>query len=251
MGNSHVKRSRKSASRAGARVSTASGREKAACSRDDRVDAKFTFVVHGGEVLAIFRAIRDPEGKWRKETPYIDGSGRAVLNCYAHSGQHGTCCPEILWDCRRAKPEEYLPLKRELEEIIGYNVETVQRGRLHIKEETGYAACYGDDFRDFSGDFGCYKVFTGAGARGRALDWLTDYIFERAAGLGVKVVDQGAKLVRDKDGNEWFPEMTWEQVRDQLGSGMDFGLVTRAEWEYGSLTVKDQARMGIREVTVE
>ena len=44
--------------------------------------------------------------------------------------------------------------------------------------------------------------------------------------------------------------MTWEQVRDQLASGMDFGLVTRAEWKYGSLTVKDQACMSIREVTV-
>ena len=220
-------------------------------SRDERVDAKFTFVVHEGEVLAIFRAIRDPEGKWQKETPYIDGSGKAVLNCYAHVGQHGTCCPEILWNCRRAKPEEYLPLKSELEEIVGYNVDVVQHGRLHLKETTGYAVCYGDDFQDFNEDFGCLKVFTGIGARGRALDWLTDYIFERAAGLGVKVVDQGAAPVQDKDSESRFPEMTWEQVRDQLGSGMDFGLVTRAEWEYGSLTVKDQACMGIREVTVE
>ena len=212
--------------------------------------AKVTFVVYGGEVLAIFRAIRDPEGKWQKETPYIGAcTGRLCLNCYAHVGQHDVCDPSLL-KCRRAKPEEYLPLKRELEEIVGYNVEVVQHGRLHLKEETGYAVCYGDDFQDFNEDFGCHKVFTGIGARGRALDWLTDYIFERAAGLGVKVVDQGAAPVPDKDGERWFPEMTWEQVRDQLGSGMDFGLVTRAEWEYGSLTVKDQACMGIREVTV-
>ena len=102
--------------------------------------AKVTFVVFEGEVLAIFRAIRDLEGKWQKETPYIDGSGQVVLNCYAHVGQHGTCCPEILWNCRRAKPEEYLPLKHEMEDIVGYNIETVQRGRLRLKEETGYAA---------------------------------------------------------------------------------------------------------------
>ena len=44
--------------------------------------------------------------------------------------------------------------------------------------------------------------------------------------------------------------MAWQQVRDQLGSGMDFGLVLEADWEYGSLSVKDQARMGIREVTI-
>ena len=127
-------------------------------SRDERVDAKFTFVVHDGEVLAIFRATRDPEGKWQKETPYIDGSGKAVLNCYAHVGQHGECDPALL-KCRRAKPEEYLPLKRELEEIVGYNVDVVQHGRLHL-------------------------------------------------------------------------------------------LVTRAGWEYGSLSVKEQACMGIREMTI-
>ena len=44
--------------------------------------------------------------------------------------------------------------------------------------------------------------------------------------------------------------MTWQQVRDQLGSGMDFGLVLRADWEYGSLIIKEQASMGIREVTI-
>ena len=38
--------------------------------------------------------------------------------------------------------------------------------------------------------------------------------------------------------------------RDQLGSGMDFGLVLRADWEYGYLIVKEQACIGIREVTV-
>lgn len=102
--------------------------------------AKVTFVVFKGEVLAIFRAIRDKSGKWVKEKPYIDGSGRAVIDCYAHVGQHGQCMPEILRRSRRAKPEEYLPLKREMEDIVGYDIETVQRGRLRLKEETGYAA---------------------------------------------------------------------------------------------------------------
>lgn len=214
-------------------------------SRDERVDAKITFVVHDGEVLAIFRAIRDPEGKWQKETPYIDGSGRAVLNCYAHVGQHGTCCPEILRNCRRAKPEEYLSLKRELEEIVGYNVEVVQHGRLHLKEETGYAACWMDEYD--SNEFGIYRVFRN---RGAALDYLTDTVFERARLLEVDVVDQSAQTVINDDGDRWFPKMTWQQVRDQLGSGMDFGLVLKADWEYGYLIVKEQACMGIREVTI-
>ena len=123
MKSSRTRSSRKPTAQRVSSPTTSHKRYACTISRDERVDAKFTFVVHGGEVLAIFRAIRDLEGKWQKETPYIDGSGKAVLNCYAHVGQHGTCCPEILRSSRRAKPEEYLPLKRELEELVGYNVE--------------------------------------------------------------------------------------------------------------------------------
>ena len=241
MENSRSKKSR--TSRSGAKPRRKTDSRTTTPSRDERVDAKITFVVHDGEVLAIFRAIRDPEGKWQKETPYIDGSGRAVLNCYAHVGQHGTCCPKIPRNCRRAKPEEYLPLKRELEEIVGYNVEVVQHGRLRLKEETGYAAVW---FDDYDCDFGVYKIFRD---RGAALDYLTDTVFERAKLLEVDVVDQSAKPVLEN--NCWtFPKMTWKQVRDQLGSGMDFGLVLRVDWECGSLSVKEQACMGIREVTI-
>ena len=246
MGNSRARGSR--TSRSSAKPPRKADSRTTTPSRDSgKVFAKVTFVVFEGEVLAIFRAIRDEHGKWVREKPYIDGSGRAVIDCYAHVGQHGTCCPGILWNCRRAKPEEYLPLKHEMEDIVGYDIEPVQHGKLRLKEETGYAACWLDEYDN--NDYGCYRVFTGVGARGRALDWLTDYIFERAKILGVKVTDQGDKpsLV---DGAWDFPEMTWGQVRDQLGSGMDFGLVLRADWEYGSLSVKEQACMGIREVTV-
>ena len=242
MGNSRVRGSR--TSRSSAKPPRKADSPTTTPSRDDRVDAKFTFVVHGGEVLAIFRAIRDLEGKWQKETPYIDGSGKAVLNCYAHVGQHGECDPALL-KCRRAKPEEYLPLKRELEEIVGYNVDVVQRGRLRLKEETGYAACYMDEFDN--NDYGVYRIFH---TRDEALDYLTDTVFERARLLEVDVVDQSAQTVINDDGDRWFPKMTWQQVRDQLGSGMDFGLVLKADWEYGYLIVKEQACMGIREVTI-
>ena len=245
MGNSRAQGSR--TSRSSAKPPRKADSRTTTPSRDGRVDAKFTFVVHGGEVLAIFRAIRDPEGKWQKETPYSDGSGRAVLNCYAHVGQHDVCDPSLL-KCRRAKPEEYLPLKRELEEIVGYNVEVVQHGRLRLKEETGYAACWLDEYDN--NDYGCYRVFTGVGARGRALDWLTDYIFERANLLEVDVVDQSAKPIRDDVGDLAFPKMTWQQVRDQLGSGMDFSLVLRTSPMFDDLFVDEQASMGIREVTI-
>ena len=241
MGSSRARGSR--TSRSSAKPPRKADSRTTTPSRNERVDAKVTFVVHDGEVLAIFRAIRDPEGKWQRETPYVDGSGRAVLNCYAHVGQHGTCCPEILWSCRRAKPEEYLPLKRELEEIVGYNVDTVQRGRLHLKEETGYAGGWVGEYHCQSG---VYKIFRD---RGAALDYLTDTVFERAKLLEVDVTDQSAPPVLENDC--WtYPKMTWKQVRDQLGSGMDFGLVLRADWECGSLSVKEQACMGIREVTI-
>ena len=206
--------------------------------------AKVTFVVFEGEVLAIFRAIRDEHGKWVKEKPYIDGSGRAVIDCYAHVGRHGTCCPGILWNCRRAKPEEYLPLKHEMEDIVGYDIEPVQHGKLRLKEETGYAAVW---FDDYDCDFGVYKVFRD---RGAALDYLTDTVFERAKLLEVDVVDQSAKPIRDDVGDLVFPKMTWQQVRDQLGSGMDFSLVLKTSPMFDDLVVDEQASMGIRKVTI-
>ena len=241
MGNSRARGSR--TSRSTAKPPRKADSRTTTPSRDERVDAKFTFVVHGGEVLAIFRAIRDPEGKWQKETPYIDGSGKAVLNCYAHVGQHGECDPALL-KCRRAKPEEYLPLKRELEEIVGYNVEVVQHGRLRLKEETGYAAVW---FDDYDCDFGVYKIFRD---RGAALDYLTDTVFERAKLLEVDVVDQSAKPIRDDVGDLVFPKMTWRQIRDRLGSGMDFSLVLKTSPMFDDLVVDEQASMGIREVTI-
>ena len=242
MGNSRARGSR--TSRSSAKPPRKTDSRTTTPSRDERVDAKFTFVVHGGEVLAIFRAIRDLEGKWQKETPYIDGSGRAVLNCYAHVGQHGVCDPALL-KCRRAKQKEYLPLKREMEDIVGYDIETVQHGKLRLKETTGYAACWMDEYDN--NDFGVYRVFH---TRAEALDYLTDTVFERARLLEVDVVDQSAQTVINDDGDRWFPKMTWQQVRDQLESGMDFGLVLKADWEYGYLIVKEQACMGIREVTI-
>jgi hypothetical protein len=65
------------------------------------------------EVLAIF--------------PEIPGtvSGNDCM-CYAHIGQHSACCPFIhRRGYRLATPEEYAPLKSELE-AIGYTLQVVQ-----------------------------------------------------------------------------------------------------------------------------
>lgn len=211
---------------------------------DGRVAVKVTFVVFKGEVNAIFRAVQDAEsGKWTKDGPFVNPcGGNWRYNAYAHVGQHCEVDASLL-KCRRATYEEYAPLLAEMRDIVGYDVDVVQHGKLKLREETGYAAVW---FDDYDCDFGVYRIFRD---RGAALDYLTDTVFERAKLLEVDVTDQSAPPVLENDC--WtFPKMTWKQVRDQLGSGMDFGLVLRADWEYGSLSVKEQACMGIREVTI-
>jgi hypothetical protein len=40
--------------------------------------------------------------------------------CYAHIGQHSSCDPEYLKECKEATPQEYGPLLEELKSI-GYD----------------------------------------------------------------------------------------------------------------------------------
>ena len=40
---------------------------------------------------------------------------------YSHVGQHSDCCLEYVRESRKAKPEEYKELKRELQ-MIGYKI---------------------------------------------------------------------------------------------------------------------------------
>ena len=101
---------------------------------------------------------------------------------------------------------------------------------------------------DYDGEFGAYKVFR---ERGKCLDYLTGMVFERAKLLDVDVVDQSAKPVKDDVGDLVFPKMTRRQVRDQLGGGMDFGLVLKTSFASGYLFVDEQVSVGIREVEIE
>ena len=242
MENSRSKKSR--TSRSGAKPRRKTDSPTATRSFKGRVAVKVTFVVFKGEVNAIFRAVQDAEsGKWTKDGPFVNQcDGHWRYNAYAHVGQHCEVDASLM-KCRRATYEEYAPLLAEMRDIVGYDVEVMQHGKLKLREETGYAAVW---FDDYDCDFGVYKIFRD---RGAALDYLTDTVFERAKLLEVDVTDQSAPPVLENDC--WtYPKMTWKQVRDQLGSGMDFGLVLRADWEYGSLSVKEQACMGIREVTI-
>ena len=242
MENSRSKKSR--TPRSGVKPRRKTDNPTATRSFEGRVAVKVTFVVFKGEVNAIFRAVQDAEsGKWTKDGPFVNQcDGHWRYNAYAHVGQHCEVDASLL-ECRRATYEEYAPLLAEMRDIVGYDVEVMQHGKLKLREETGYAAVW---FDDYDCDFGVYKIFRD---RGAALDYLTDTVFERAKLLEVDVVDQSANPVLEN--NCWtFPKMTWKQVRDQLGSGMDFGLVLRTDWECGSLSVKEQACMGIREVTI-
>ena len=101
---------------------------------------------------------------------------------------------------------------------------------------------------DYDGEFGAYKVFR---ERGKCLDYLTGMVFGRAKLLDVDVVDQSAKPIRDEFGDLVFPKMTRRQVRDQLGSGLDFGLVLKTSSVSGNLFIDEQVSVGIREVEIE
>lgn len=79
---------------------------------------------HSDEVTAVF--------------PTLPGSPR-MMTCYAHIGQHGSCSPEWLRnDTVPATPEEYAPLKRELESI-GYMLRVVHRVSRQM-DQTRHAA---------------------------------------------------------------------------------------------------------------
>jgi len=45
--------------------------------------------------------------------------GNNLKTCYAHVGQHSSCHKDTIKGARKASPEQYLPLLRELESI-GY-----------------------------------------------------------------------------------------------------------------------------------
>ena len=108
----------------------------------ERMDAIVTFVRVGRgkdrEVLAFFLATKKPyETVWHKEEPYLsephEHCAAWLTACYAHVGQHAEADIRILRNGRRATPDEYEPLLKELQDIVGYNVRVHQKGRLRLK----------------------------------------------------------------------------------------------------------------------
>lgn len=44
------------------------------------------------------------------------------IMCYEHVGQHSVANLDYFTECRPATPEQYAPLKNELEQLIGYDL---------------------------------------------------------------------------------------------------------------------------------
>lgn len=72
----------------------------------------------GGDVIALF--------------PDEDADQQGNIMSYQHVGQHGAASPELIEELEDATPEEYAPLKKELENLGGpeggYKLEVVQAG---------------------------------------------------------------------------------------------------------------------------
>ena len=65
----------------------------------------------------------DKRGNFKEVTAVFPESneGGNMYACYAHYGQHGSCCGEwVAEDTKPAKPEQYAPLLAELR-AIGYD----------------------------------------------------------------------------------------------------------------------------------
>lgn len=81
------------------------------------------------EIPVLFRRERRKDGEVTAVFPTLphDIDGRLMM-CYAHVGQHGGCAHRFAWDGRPATPEEYAPLKAELEgRPYGYRLKVYKR----------------------------------------------------------------------------------------------------------------------------
>lgn len=76
------------------------------------------------KTIVIFR--KEKEGTILAVFPYNISDLNGDMTCYGHIGQHSAMCPEYLKATKPCKPEEYEPLKKELESI-GYDLKVQTR----------------------------------------------------------------------------------------------------------------------------
>lgn len=81
------------------------------------------------ETKVIFKMARYPRGE-REIIAFFPGApaNPGCVMCYAHDGQHGEASEAFYTlNNRNATPNEYAPLKKELEECFGYRLKVVKR----------------------------------------------------------------------------------------------------------------------------
>jgi hypothetical protein len=49
----------------------------------------------------------------------------SFISCYEHVGQHSDASLEYFTECRPATPDQYLPLKAEMENLFGYDFDVI------------------------------------------------------------------------------------------------------------------------------
>jgi len=80
------------------------------------------------QTKVLFRAMRDKSAEVTALFPAMAGTvgNPNDCTCYARIGQHGAASLDFIRRTRPAKPEEYAPLKAELESI-GYVLKVAHR----------------------------------------------------------------------------------------------------------------------------
>lgn len=74
----------------------------------------------GGEIVALF-----PCEAWDSNPNHCAS--------YMHNGQHGGACISLIKDTKRAKQEEYEPLKKELESL-GYSLDVKMKNHVSYNQ---------------------------------------------------------------------------------------------------------------------
>ena len=76
----------------------------------------------------IFRKVKNPYTKdWNIVAFFPETYDNGFMTCYEHMGQHSEAHLQTYWESKRAKPEEYAELYKELTELVGYHLRVMQR----------------------------------------------------------------------------------------------------------------------------
>jgi hypothetical protein len=94
--------------------------------KKDKEKTKVKFLIHSNSPVKdmddLFAYFPDEFFKGVLKIP----TAERMRMSYSHIGQHSECNPEYAAESRKATPEEYADLKKELEEQVGYNLEIIE-----------------------------------------------------------------------------------------------------------------------------